>query len=144
MGLTKYYRKDDTNRKWYVVDASGQVVGRLASKIARILMGKEKAIYTPNADTGDFVIAVNVERMRYTGNNKGLQKKYYRHSGYIGNLKETTLKDMMEKHPERVLYFAVKGMLPKNKLGRQMIKKLKIYSGDAHPHSAQKPETLEI
>ncbi len=128
-------------RKWYVVDAEGQTLGRLASEIAKVLRGKNKAIFTPHADTGDFVIVVNAEKIKVTGK-KLDQKMYYHHSEYVGGMKETTLKEMLEKHPERVIEFAVKGMLPKGPLGREMYKKLFVYAGPDHKHEAQKPEAL--
>lgn len=129
------------DRKWYVVDATGMTLGRLASEIAKILRGKHKPIFTPHMDTGDYVIVVNAEKVKVTGK-KLDQKIYYRHSGYVGGLKETTLKDMLKRHPERVLRYAVKGMLPKGPLGRQMFKKLFVYIGPDHKHAAQKPEAL--
>ena len=133
----------DVEKKWYVVDASGKVLGRLANKIAVVLMGKHKPTYTPHVDTGDYVIVVNADKVVLTGK-KLDQKKYYRHSGYPGGLKELTARQMFEKHPEKVIYLAVKRMLPKNKLGRKMLKKLKVYAGPEHPHQAQKPEPLEF
>ena len=132
---------DTINRKWYVVDAEGKTLGRLASEIAKILRGKHKPIFTPHMDTGDYVIVVNAEKVKVTGK-KLDQKIYYKHSGYVGGMKETTLKDMLKRHPERVLRFAVKGMLPKGPLGRQMYKKLFVYVGPEHKHAAQKPEAL--
>lgn len=129
------------DRKWYVVDATGKTLGRLASEIAKVLRGKHKPIFTPHMDTGDYVIVVNAEKVKVTGK-KLDQKIYYRHSGYVGGLKETTLKDMLKRHPERVVEFAVKGMLPKGPLGRQMYKKLFVYAGPDHKHAAQKPETF--
>ena len=128
-------------RKWYVVDAEGQTLGRLASEIAKVLRGKNKAIFTPHIDTGDYVIVINAEKIKVTGK-KMDQKIYYRHSDYVGGMKETTLKEMLNKHPERVIEFAVKGMLPKGPLGRQMYKKLFVYAGADHKHEAQKPEVL--
>lgn len=136
-------QKANVERTWYVVDAEGQTLGRLASKIAPILRGKHKPIYTPHLDTGDFVIVINAEKVRVTGR-KLDQKFYHRHSGYPGGLTSISLRDQLDRHPERVLQAAVRGMLPKNKLGRQMIKKLKVYAGDAHPHEAQQPKALEI
>ncbi len=130
-------------RKWYVVDAQGQTLGRLASEVAKVLRGKNKPTYTPSMDTGDNVIIVNAEKIKVTGK-KLDQKIYYRHSDYVGGMKETTLKEMLAKKPENVLYLAVKGMLPKGPLGRQMIKKLHVYAGPEHNHAAQKPEVLEI
>ena len=123
------------DRKWYVVDAEGKTLGRLA------LRGKNKPIFTPHIDTGDYVIVVNAEKIKVTGK-KLDQKVYYRHSGYVGGIKETTLKEMLNKHPERVIEFAVKGMLPKGPLGREMYTKLFVYAGPDHKHAAQKPETL--
>ncbi len=130
-------------RKWYVVDATGMTLGRLASEVAKVLRGKNKAIFTPHLDTGDYVIIVNAEKVKVTGK-KMEQKIYYRHSDYVGGMKETTLKEMLAKHPERVLEFAVKGMLPKGPLGRQMYKKLFVYAGPEHKHAAQKPEALSL
>ena len=131
------------DRKWYVVDAEGKTLGRLASEVAKVLRGKNKAIFTPHIDTGDYVIVVNAEKIKVTGK-KMDQKIYYHHSDYVGGMKETTLKEMLNKHPERVIEFAVKGMLPKGPLGRQMYKKLFVYAGPDHKHVAQKPETLEV
>lgn len=131
------------DRKWYVVDAEGKTLGRLASEVAKVLRGKNKPIFTPHIDTGDYVIVVNAEKIKVTGK-KLDQKVYYRHSGYVGGIKETTLKEMLNKHPERVIEFAVKGMLPKGPLGRSMIKKLHVYAGPEHEQAAQKPEVLEI
>ena len=128
-------------RKWYVVDAEGQTLGRLTSEIARVLRGKNKAIYTPHADCGDYVIVVNAEKVKVTGH-KLDQKIYYRHSEYVGGFKEISLREMLEKHPERVIEHAVKGMLPKGPLGFEMYKKLFVYAGPDHKHAAQKPETL--
>ncbi len=128
-------------RKWYVVDADGMTLGRLASEIAKVLRGKNKPVFTPHADTGDYVIVVNAEKIKVTGK-KMDQKVYYSHSDYVGGLKETTLKEMLAKHPERVIEFAVKGMLPKGTLGRQMYQKLFVYAGPDHKHEAQKPEAL--
>jgi large subunit ribosomal protein L13 len=133
----------DTEREWFVVDAENQTLGRLASRIAPILRGKHKATFTPHLDCGDFVIVVNAEKVRVTGR-KLDQKYYHRHSGYPGGLKSVSLRTQLDNHPERVLQSAVKGMLPKNKLGRQMIKKLKIYAGDSHPHQAQQPKPLDL
>lgn len=130
-------------RKWYVVDAEGKTLGRLASEVANVLRGKNKPIYTPHIDTGDYVIVVNAEKVKVTGK-KLEQKIYYHHSEYVGGMKETTLKEMMQKKPEFVITHAVKGMLPKGPLGRQMLKKLHVYAGPEHNHAAQKPETLDI
>ena len=128
-------------RKWYVVDAEGKTLGRLASEVAKVLRGKNKAIFTPHADCGDYVIVVNAEKITVTGK-KLDQKMYYHHSDYVGVMKETNLKDMLAKHPERVIEHAVKGMLPKGPLGREMYKKLFVYAGPDHKHAAQKPEEL--
>ena len=128
-------------RKWYVVDATGYTLGRLASEVAKVLRGKNKPIYTPSIDTGDYVIVVNADKIKVTGK-KLDQKIYYRHSDYVGSLKETTLREMLAKRPERVIEFAVKGMLPKGPLGREMYTKLHVYAGPDHKHEAQKPEVL--
>ena len=128
-------------RKWYVVDATGYTLGRLSSEIAKVLRGKNKPTFTPHIDTGDYVIVVNAEKIKVTGK-KLDQKIYYNHSDYVGGMKETTLKEMMAKKPERVIELAVKGMLPKGPLGREMIKKLHVYAGPEHEQAAQKPETL--
>ena len=136
-------RKGDIRREWYVVDAQGKILGRLASEIAKILRGKHKPIYVPHLDCGDYVIVVNAEKVRVTGK-KLDQKFYYRHSGYPGGLKSINLRGQLQKHPTRVLEAAVRGMLPKNRLGRAMIKKLKVYAGDSHPHQAQQPKALEL
>ena len=130
-------------RKWYVVDAEGKTLGRLASEVANVLRGKNKPTYTPHIDTGDYVIVVNAEKIQVTGK-KLDQKIYYHHSEYVGGMKEATLKEMMQKKPEFVITHAVKGMLPKGPLGRQMLKKLHVYAGPEHNHAAQKPETLDI
>ncbi len=134
-------KKDEIERKWYVVDASEYTLGRMTSEIAKILRGKHKPIYTPHMDTGDYVIVVNAEKVKVTGK-KTDQKIYYHHSDYVGGMKETNLKEMLDKHPERVIEHAVKGMLPKGPLGRQMYKKLFVYAGPEHKHQAQKPEVL--
>ncbi len=143
MKITKSMREQDVQRSWYVVDAQGQTLGRLTSRIASILRGKHKPEFTPHVDCGDYVIVVNAEKVHVTGQ-KMNQKKYYRHSGYPGGLKQITLRDQLQKFPNRVIELAVRGMLPKNRLGRQMFKKLKVYSGTAHPHEAQQPKTLEL
>lgn len=136
-------KKEDLDRKWYVVDASGKTLGRLASQVATILRGKHRPTYTPHVDTGDFVIVINAEKVHLSG--RKLQKKiYYRHTGYPGGLRMRTAGDMLATRPERVIEQAVKGMLPHNRLGRRQLRKLKVYRGDAHPHEAQKPEVLEI
>ena len=130
-------------RKWYVIDAQGQTLGRLSSEIAKILRGKNKPTFTPHVDTGDNVIVVNAEKVKVTGK-KMDQKIYYKHSDYPGGMRETTLKEMLDKKPTDVITLAVKGMLPKGPLGRTMIEKLHVYAGAEHPHAAQKPEALEI
>ena len=128
-------------RKWYVVDATGYTLGRLASEVAKVLRGKNKPIFTPHIDTGDYVIIVNAEKIKVTGK-KLDQKIYYHHSDYVGGMKETTLREMLAKKPEKVVELAVKGMLPKGPLGREMFTKLHVYAGAEHPHTAQKPEVL--
>ena len=133
----------DVVNEWFVVDASDQVLGRLASKIATILRGKHKAIYTPHIDTGDFVVVTNVTKVKVTGK-KNTDKLYYRHTGYPGGIKSLSFNKLMERKPEQILMLAVKGMLPKNKLGRAMLKKLKLYSNSSHPHAAQQPKMLEL
>ena len=132
---------DKIERKWYVVDAEGQTLGRLASEVAKVLRGKNKPVYTPLVDTGDYVIIVNADKVAVTGKIME-QKIYYHHSDYVGGMKETTLKEMMAKKPEKVLELAVKGMLPKGPLGRSMIKKLHVYAGPEHNHAAKKQEVL--
>ena len=134
---------NQVERKWYVIDAEGKTLGRLASEVASILRGKKKPIFTPNADCGDYVIVVNAEKIKVTGK-KLDQKVYYRHSDYVGGLKSATLREMLQRHPERVIEMSVKGMLPKGPLGRQMYKKLHVYAGPEHEQAAQKPEVLEI
>lgn len=143
MQKTYYPKPEDIRREWVLVDANDQNLGRLASRIAEILIGKNKPTYTPGVDTGDFVVVVNAERITVTGN-KMEDKKYYRHTGYPGGIKETTLKQMLERHPDRVLRSAVWGMVPHNKVGRALMKKLKIYAGDEHPHEAQQPKPLDL
>jgi large subunit ribosomal protein L13 len=140
---TSVAKKDEVQKDWYVVDLEDKVLGRAATEIARVLRGKHKAIYTPSVDTGDFVIVLNAEKVRLTGN-KLSQKKYYRHSGYTGSLRAITAGKLLEKAPEELIRKAVKGMLPKNKLGRQMYKKLKVYCGADHPHQAQQPKELQV
>jgi len=134
---------NDRERNWLVVDATGQTLGRLATQIADTLRGKRKPTYTPHVDTGDFVVVVNAEKISVTGN-KRAAKMYYRHSGYPGGLKTRTLNDMLERRPEEVLRLAVKGMLPRNRLARKQLTKLKIYAGPEHPHQAQKPQPMEL
>ena len=136
-------KKEDVQRDWYVIDATDKVLGRMASRIAMILQGKTKPIYTPHVDTGDFVIVTNAAKIKLTGN-KMNEKVYYTHSGYPGGFKEIPIKKWMEKHPDRVVNLAVKRMLPKTKLGRAMLKKLKIYPGPDHSNEAQQPKALEI
>jgi large subunit ribosomal protein L13 len=139
-----YSAKDTDNQgRWCLVDAENAVLGRLASTVAARLRGKHNPLFTPHADTGDWIIVINADKVALTGR-KWDQKNYYRHSGYIGGLKTITAKKLMEKRPEDLIRFAVKGMLPKNRLGRKLFKKLKVYSGDHHPHEAQQPEILEI
>ena len=133
----------DIQREWFVVDAKDQTLGRLATQIAVILRGKHKPTFAPHMDMGDYVIVINCDKIRVTGN-KLEEKMYHRHSGYPGGLTSISLRDQLQRHPERVLHAAVRGMLPKNKLGRKMIKKLKLYTGNTHPHDAQQPKPLEI
>lgn len=140
---TKSAKKEEVERSWFVVDAQSDVVGRLSTKIATVLRGKHKPSYTPHVDTGDYVIVVNAEKARFSGN-KMDQKEYQRYSGYPGGQKRRTAKEMIDKKPEAVLESAVRGMLPKTKLGRQMIKKLFVYTGPDHPHAAQKPESFNF
>lgn len=135
--------KETVDRRWYVIDATGKRLGRLSSEVATLLRGKHKPTFTPHVDTGDYVIVINADKVELTGN-KWDDKKYYRHSRYPGSLKETTAKVMRNTHPERLIEFAVKGMLPKGRLGRQMYKKLYVYVGNEHPHQAQKPENYEL
>lgn len=142
--MSTYMAKpDEVERQWYVVDAAGKTLGRLATKIADILRGKNKPTFTPHVDTGDFVIVVNADKIELTGN-KWQQKKYYTHSGYPGGIKETPYNKLVEKKPEFIIEKAVKGMIPHNKLGRKIIKKLKVYAGPEHPHQAQQPQELQI
>ncbi|UCH21038.1 MAG: 50S ribosomal protein L13 [Deltaproteobacteria bacterium] len=136
-------KKSDNRGKWWIVDADGAILGRLASMIAARLRGKHNPLYTPHVDTGDWVVVVNAEKVVLTGR-KFDQKMYYRHSGYIGGLKSITAKKLMEKRPEDLIRHAVKGMLPKNSLGRKLFKKLKVYTGNEHPHAAQQPEVLTL
>ncbi len=140
---TRFTKDTEVKRKWHVIDANGMVVGRLASRIASILRGKTKPIYTPNVDTGDYVIVINAEKVKLTGD-KLNTKMYYHHSGYPGGIKKEAARKLMEESPERIIISAVKGMLPKNKLGRKQLKKLKVYRGPEHPHIAQKPEILSL
>ena len=143
MRTTYMAKSGEVSRKWYVIDAQGKPLGRVATQVAMILRGKHKATYTPNVDCGDYVIVINAKEVTLSGN-KLAQKKYYHHSGYPGGLKETTYADLMAKKPEFVMEKAVKGMLPHNRLGRQMFRKLFVYAGEAHPHQAQQPEEYTI
>jgi large subunit ribosomal protein L13 len=136
-------KKEDIKADWYLIDANDRVLGRLASTIANILRGKNKPIFTPHMDTGDFVIVINAEKIKLTGK-KAEQKPYYRHSGYPGGFRTRTAKEILAKKPEELIQIAVRGMLPKNRLGRKLIKKLKLYAGNTHPHQAQQPKTLEL
>lgn len=138
-----YFKKGQGGQRWFEVDASGQIVGRLASQVASILRGKCKSTFTPGVDCGDFVVVTNAKQVCFTGN-KLEQKKYYRHSGYVGGLKSQTAREMLDRYPERVVFNAVKGMLPKTSLGRKQLRKLKVYAGGEHPHTAQKPQKLDI
>lgn len=136
-------KPETVKRDWYVVDASGKTLGRLASEVARRLRGKHKAEYTPHVDTGDYIIILNAEKVAVTGNKRN-DKKYYRHTGYVGGIKEATFEEMIARSPERVIEIAVKGMLPKGPLGRAMYRKLKVYAGNEHNHVAQQPQVLDI
>ena len=136
-------KPDDVKRDWFVVDADGKTLGRLATEIAHRLRGKHKAEYTPHVDTGDYIVVVNAEKVAVTGN-KAKDKIYYKHTGYIGNLKSINFSDPIKKAPERVIQTAVKGMLPHNPLGRDMFRKLKVYAGSEHPHASQQPQELSI
>ena len=140
---TKSYKNTDLDKKWLLLDARDETLGRLSSKIASILMGKNKAQYTPHNDLGDYVVVVNAEKIRVTGN-KDIQKKYYKHTGYPGGIKSSTFSEIIEKNPENLILKAVKGMLPKNKLSSSMISKLKVYEGDNHPHAGQNPIKIEL
>jgi large subunit ribosomal protein L13 len=140
---TSMPRENEIQRKWYVVDAQGQVLGRLATRVATVLRGKHKPTFSPHLDVGDHVVVINAEKVQFTG--RKLQDKQYRwHTGYIGGLKEVSAETMLRTHPERVIEWAVEGMLPKNRLGRAMAKKLKVYRGAEHPHDAQQPQPLEV
>jgi len=141
--ITKFIKTEDADRKWHVIDANDLVLGRLAAKAATIIRGKHKPIFTPNMDTGDFVIVVNAEKVKLTGKREQM-KTYFTHSMYPGGVKVKTFAELRDKKPEYIITHAVKGMLPKNRLGRQLIKKLKVYAGSNHPHSAQKPEALSL
>ena len=141
--LTSSIKKDEIKRDWFVVDAENQTLGRLASEIAQVIRGKKKPYYTPNLDMGDFVVVINAEKVVVTGS-KEEQKKYFSHSGFPGGEKEVSLSSLRSKHPERIIYNAVKGMLPHNRLGRKLIKHLKVYTGSEHPHSSQQPKQFNI
>lgn len=136
-------RKEDVKHGWYVVDATDKTLGRFSTEIANRLRGKHKAEYTPHVDTGDYIVVVNAEKIRVTGN-KATDKTYYHHTGYPGGIKSISFEKLIEKAPERVIQMAVKGMMPKNKLSRAMLSKLKVYAGNEHPHTAQQPQPLEI
>ena len=140
---TFFYKQSEIEQKWYLVDAEGQTLGRIATQVARVLRGKHKPIFTPNVDTGDFVVVVNAEKVKVTGKRTDM-KEYFHYTGYPGGAVFESLKDLMKKNPQRVIEHAVKGMLPHNRLGRRILKKLKIYSGAEHPHAAQKPETMKL
>ena len=141
--LTSSIKKDEIKRDWFVIDAENQTLGRLASEIAQVIRGKKKPYYTPNLDMGDFVVVINAEKVVVTGS-KEEQKKYFSHSGFPGGEKEVSLSSLRRKHPERIIYNAVKGMLPHNRLGRKLIKHLKVYTGSEHPHSSQQPKQFNI
>ena len=136
-------KPNEVRRDWYLIDAEGKTLGRMASEIARRLKGKHKPIYTPHVDTGDYIVVINAEKVRVTGN-KLKDKIYYHHTGYVGNLKSISLEKLLQKAPERAIQQAVKGMLPRNPLGRAMFRKLKVYAGPEHPHQAQQPKPLDI
>jgi len=144
MKMTSFFTREDANQEWHVVDAQDQVLGRLATRVSSVLRGKHKPAYTPNADVGDFVIVVNADKVRLTGKKK-TDKSYYRHTGYIGGLKETTAEKVLaSSHPERLIEWAVRGMLPKTRLGDRLFTKLKVYAGPDHPHQAQQPKPLAV
>jgi large subunit ribosomal protein L13 len=141
--MTRFIRTEDAAKNWYIVDAKDQVLGRLAAKVASIIRGKQKPIFTPNTDTGDFVIVLNAEKIRLTGKRES-QKTYFHYSGYPGGAKVRSFSELIEKNPTVVIETAVKGMLPKTRLGKHLIKKLKVYAGESHPHQAQKPEPISL
>jgi large subunit ribosomal protein L13 len=143
MKKTEYFTREEADQAWYVVDARDKVLGRVATKVAEVLRGKHKPIFTPNADIGDFVIVVNAEKVKLTGK-KMTDKTYYRHTGYMGGLKSTTPEKILQKHPERLVEWAVRGMLPKSRLGARLFTKLKVYAGPDHPHKAQQPKALAV
>lgn len=140
---TRYFKESEISQKWFVVDATDKTVGRFASRVAHLLRGKHKASYTPNADCGDFVVVINAEKVKFTGKRES-QKSYFRNTGYPGGAVYEKFKEVIKDHPERVVEYAVQGMIPKTKLGKQIIKKLKVYAGSEHPHLAQKPELIKI
>lgn len=141
--ITRFIKPEDANQKWYVIDAKDKVLGRLAAKVARVIRGKEKPVFTPNMDAGDFVVVINADKIRMTGKRE-IQKTYFTHSLYPGGGRFRSFEEVMAKKPEFAIETAVRGMLPKTKLGKQLIKKLKVYAGESHPHSAQKPEVLSF
>lgn len=141
--ITRFIKPEDANRKWILVDAKDQVLGRLAAKVARVIRGKDKPVFTPNMDAGDFVVVINADKVRMTGKRE-TQKEYFSYSGYPGGGRFRSFSEVMEKKPEMVIEMAVKGMLPKTKLGKRLGKKLKVYAGESHPHAAQKPEVLSF
>lgn len=141
--LTRFIKTEDADRKWYIVDAKDKVLGRLATNVAKVIRGKNKAIFTPNTDTGDFVVVINADKVKMTGKRE-IMKTYFHHSMYPGGGKTKSFAEVMQKNPEFAIENAVKGMLPKTKLGKRLIKKLKVYVGENHPHAAQKPETLSF
>ncbi len=143
MFKTYFPKENDVKEKWHIVDADGVVLGRLASQVASVLRGKQRSTFTPHSDMRDFVVVINAEKVRLTGK-KGEIKKYFKHSGYVGNEKHVDLKEILEKHPERIIEHSVKGMLPQTILGRKMMKKLKLYTGENHPHHAQQPVELKV
>lgn len=141
--ITRFIKPEDADRKWYVIDAKDQILGRLAAKVARVIRGKDKPVFTPNMDAGDFVVVINADKVRMTGKRE-TQKEYFSYSGYLGGTKFRSFAELMEKKPELVIEYAVKGMLPKTKLGKRLNRKLKVYAGESHPHAAQKPEVLSF
>lgn len=141
--MTRFVKSSDADKKWFLVDAQDQVLGRLATKVAKIIRGKNKAIFTPNTDTGDFVVIINAEKVKVTGKRQTL-KSYTHHSGYPGGFKTKSLQEILASKPTFVVHNAVEGMLPKNRLGKKLIKKLKVYAGSEHPHAAQKPEIVNL
>jgi large subunit ribosomal protein L13 len=140
---TRFTKSSEINSKWYVVDANGKILGRMASEIAKIIRGKNNPLFTPNSDTGDFVVVINAEKVKLTGKRENL-KVYLSHSMYPGGQKSRSFAELISKHPDKVIRYAVKGMLPKTKLGNKLINKLKVYAGDSHPHAAQNPQTINL